>query len=230
MNKRVPILALQNVTKSYPQGKESLTILKKCQLKIYPGEVVGLLGVSGSGKSTLLHMAGLLDVPTSGEVFIHGTEVQNQSDAVLTRWRNARIGFIYQFHHLLPEFTALENVMMPCLMQGESAARAKEKALYYLNHLGLQARITHFPSELSGGEQQRVAIARAFVNDPSLILADEPTGNLDTETAHIVFDLFLNLAREKGLSCLIATHDRQLASQMDRVFVLDAGRLVEQKP
>lgn len=230
MNKRSPTLALKNVSKSYAQGKETLTILKKCSLKIHPGEVVGLVGVSGSGKSSLLHVAGLLDAPTSGTVFCNGTSLQGQGDTLLTRWRNEMIGFIYQFHHLLPEFTALENVMLPALMKGLSPKKAEEKAHHYLNYLGLQHRITHFPSELSGGEQQRVAIARAFVNDPAIILADEPTGNLDRETALKVFDLFLSLAKEKQLSCLIATHDRALAQKMDRILSLKEGHLVEEKP
>lgn len=227
MNKRTPVLALKNITKSYPQGKGTLTILKECSFEIYSGEVVGLLGVSGSGKSSLLHMAGLLDAPTKGQVLIKGTPIQNQSDAVQTKSRNELIGFIYQFHHLLPEFTALENVIMPQLMKRISFKDAEKKAQHYLTHLGLQHRLSHFPSELSGGEQQRVAIARAFINDPALILADEPTGNLDLETAHTVFNLFLTFAKEKGLACLIATHDQALAQKMDRVVELKDGHLVE---
>ncbi|MBM3610684.1 MAG: ABC transporter ATP-binding protein [Alphaproteobacteria bacterium] len=227
MNKQAPVLDLRNITKSYPQGHETLTILKKCSFKIYPGEIVGLLGVSGSGKSSLLHIAGLLDAPTEGTVLIKGIQIENQKDALQTKWRNESIGFVYQFHHLLPEFTALENVMLPQLMKGIAFKQAEKKAQHALETLGLRDRLLHFPSELSGGEQQRVAIARAFINDPALILADEPTGNLDLATAHKVFDLFLTFAKENGVACLIATHDQALAKKMDRMVELQDGSLVE---
>lgn len=225
---KVPLLELRHITKTYPQGDhQALVVLKGCDLKLLPGEIVGVIGVSGSGKSSLLHIAGLLDQPTAGEVFFEGTSFKGQEDRVLTRWRNKKMGFIYQFHHLLPEFTALENVMMPLLMAGYSEAESKQKAIRYLGDLGLKERLTHFPSQLSGGEQQRVAVARALVNEPRLVLADEPTGNLDSATAHTVFQTFLALARDQGTSCLIATHDRALASQMDRVIALRDGHVVE---
>ena len=221
------ILTLKGVEKSYAQGTESLSILKNVNLMVNPGEIVGLVGVSGSGKSTLLHMAGLLDHATSGEILLDGMSVKSLDDSVLTRWRNEKIGFIYQFHHLLPEFTALENVMLPHLMGGHSSKEASQKAEDLLAQLDLQDRLTHYPSELSGGEQQRVAVARALINDPALILADEPTGNLDPGTAKKVFDIFVDVARKRNLACLIATHDLALTKKMDRVFHLQDGSIKE---
>ena len=218
-----PILTLENLHKSYAQAKGSLSILKGISLSLNPEEIVGLVGVSGSGKSTLLHLAGLLDTPTEGTVTIDGVMGSKETDTVRTKIRNEKLGFIYQFHHLLPEFTALENITLPALIQGKK--RAEDEALYYLDRLGLQDRAHHFPSELSGGEKQRVAIARALINRPKLIIADEPTGNLDPETAQGVFDLFVECARKTKVACLIATHDPALMTKMDRVFEMKNGLL-----
>lgn len=223
MSKATPILDLQQVSKTYAQGNHALCVLDKASLQIHPREIVGLIGSSGSGKSTLLHLAGLLDDPTSGKVILEGTDVTGQSEQTLTQWRNQSIGFVYQFHHLLPEFTALENVMLPQLIHGVSQKEAKAAAEGQLESLGLGDRMHHHPSELSGGEQQRVAIARAFANNPKLILADEPTGNLDPETAHRVFELFLERVRRQKVACLIVTHDHDLIKKMDRVFSLKSG-------
>jgi len=227
MDKKHPILALRALTKTYRQGTHALSIFKDIEMTINAGEIVGLVGVSGSGKSSLLHIAGLLDHPTSGHVVLEGIAIKQQEDKLLTKWRNEKIGFIYQFHHLLPEFTALENVMLPHLMAGHSADKAHQKASDHLSHLGLKDRLDHYPSELSGGEQQRVAIARALMNDPVLILADEPTGNLDSATAEKVFDLFMHVVRERNIACLIGTHDLSMAKKMDRVLQLRDGALVE---
>lgn len=227
MSKKSPVLKLDNIVKTYEQGGQSLSILKKVSLTIYPGEIVGLVGVSGSGKSTLLQIAGLLDHPTSGEVTLDGLSVKGASDGDLTEWRNEKVGFIYQFHHLLPEFTALENVTLPQVIKGISKRDAEKKASDYLKMLSLEDRATHHPSALSGGEQQRVAVARALVNDPKIILADEPTGNLDPGTAKKVFDLFMKVARSKKVACVVATHDREMAKKMDRVFEIHGASLKE---
>lgn len=227
MDKKRPILELCALTKTYQQGTHALSIFKNIDMTIHAGEIVGLVGVSGSGKSSLLHIAGLLDHPTSGHVVLEGVSIQKQEDALLTQWRNEKIGFIYQFHHLLPEFTALENVMLPHLMLGQTAAKASRKARDHLVHLGLKDRLDHYPSALSGGEQQRVAIARALMNNPALILADEPTGNLDPGTAQKVFELFMSVVRERNIACLIGTHDLGMAKKMDRVLQLRDGSILE---
>lgn len=220
------VLSLKTITRTYHQGDNDLHVLSGLNLELAAGEVVALVGPSGSGKSTLLQIAGLLDNPTSGAVFINGRDMSTADDAERTMARRGAIGFVYQFHHLLPEFTALENVVLPQLIQGASRAAAQEKALALLASVGLSSRVTHRPAKLSGGEQQRVAIARALANTPQLLLADEPTGNLDPETAESVFALFLQQAREHGVAALIATHNPELAKRMDRTVKLEGGRLL----
>jgi len=216
------------VTRSYRQGDRVLEIFRALDLDVAAGEIVALVGPSGAGKSSLLHIAGLLERPTGGEVAICGSVCSSLSDGERTRIRRDAIGFVYQFHHLLPEFTALENVMLAPLIAGASKRQARERAGELLERLGLTARARHRPAELSGGEQQRVAIARALANHPVLLLADEPTGNLDPRTAERVHREFLHLIAEEGLAALIATHNHDLAHSMHRVMRLDEGRLVEE--
>jgi len=213
-------LSLKNITRTYLQGDNRITPLENFSMEIKAGESVALVGPSGSGKTTLLQIAGLLDNPTSGEVMIAGKDMSKANDAVRTMARREHLGFVYQFHHLLPEFTALENVMLPQMIAGVPREEASAKAAELLTSLGLFARVSHRPAKLSGGEQQRVAIARALANDPSLLLADEPTGNLDPHTSTQVFDMFLNLAKERGLALLVATHNMELARRMDRIVSL----------
>ena len=220
------VLNLDKVKKTYIQGKNTIPILKGASLSIKSGEVVGLVGQSGSGKSTLLQIAGLLDKATSGKVIINSYDCTNSNDKTRTNIRRDDIGFIYQFHHLLPEFTALENVIMPQLISGKSDYEATKNAKEMLKYLGLSHRFEHRPSQLSGGEKQRVAIARAIVNKPSLLLADEPTGNLDPETSAEVFRILLETAKGIGLAMLIATHNHDLAEKMDKVIALKGGILV----
>jgi lipoprotein-releasing system ATP-binding protein len=222
-----PVLSLAGVAKSYHQGQRRLDVLKALALQIYPGELVGLLGPSGSGKSTLLHISGLLETPDQGEVAIAGNRCGSLSDAARTGLRRDAIGFVYQFHQLLPEFTALENVMFPRLIAGAAKADAHSRASDLLDAMGLADRAGHRPSELSGGEQQRVAIARALANRPRLLLADEPTGNLDPKTSERVFDALLNAVRTEGAAALIATHSRTLAASMDRSFTLGEDGLMQ---
>jgi lipoprotein-releasing system ATP-binding protein len=219
------MLALKNIVRVYEQGERKLSVLNRLTLDIKKGEVVALVGPSGSGKTTLLQIAGLLDTPTSGEVIIGGENVTGASDAKRTLARGKHIGFVYQFHHLLPEFSARENVMLPQMMAGISAAAAAKKASALLGMLGLSARENHRPAKLSGGEQQRVAMARALANDPVLLLADEPTGNLDHHTAEEVFTLLMRTAKEKNLAALVATHNVELAKRMDRIVSLTDGVL-----
>ena len=218
-------LELQDITRSYKQGDQDLHIFSGLNLSVYPGEVVGLVGQSGSGKSSLLHIAGLLERPTRGKVIISGQDCDVLDDRSRTRIRRVGIGFVYQFHHLLPEFTALENVAMPQLIAGASRDGAADRARTLLGKLGLQSRMEHRPAELSGGEQQRVAIARALANQPLLLLADEPTGNLDPRTAERVHAEFLHLIADEGLAALIATHNLELANKMHRVVHLEDGHL-----
>jgi lipoprotein-releasing system ATP-binding protein len=222
-----PVLLLDQVTRSFRQGGETLEVLKGGRLAIAPGQIVALVGPSGSGKSTLLQIAGLLEPPTSGQVVVAGTDASRASEAERTRLRRDHLGFVYQFHHLLPEFTALENVAMPRIIQGASKGSAETRARQLLTDMGLEHRLDHRPARLSGGEQQRVAIARALANDPALLLADEPTGNLDPDTGHRVFDLLMQAARHHGLSALIATHNLDMAAHMDRRVTLQDGVLVE---
>jgi lipoprotein-releasing system ATP-binding protein len=222
-----PALELVNVTRVYGEGETALRVFDGLSLSVKAGEVVALVGQSGSGKSSILHIAGLLEKPTSGEVYIAGQECTRLDDVARTRIRRIGVGFVYQFHHLLPEFSALENVVMPQLIAGASNNEAETRAKDLLGRLKLGHRLTHRPAEMSGGEQQRVAIARALANRPLLLLADEPTGNLDPDTAALVHSEFMRLIREEGLGALIATHNIDLAQNMTRMTVLNHGKLVE---
>ena len=220
-------LRLENVTRIYKEGAGQLEVFRDLNLSLRPGEVVALVGQSGSGKSSLLHMAGLLEAPSSGEIYVDGIAASTLPDGERTRIRRDRIGFVYQAHHLLPEFDALENVAMPQMIAGKSRTDAGAEAARLLTSLGLGKRLTHRPSQLSGGEQQRVAIARALANKPKILLADEPTGNLDPRTSGGVFDALIAITREQGLAALIATHNFDLAARMDRALLLHQGKLVE---
>ncbi|MCK5284447.1 MAG: ABC transporter ATP-binding protein [Alphaproteobacteria bacterium] len=220
------LLKVVSLGKTFIQGGKKLTIFKNLDLKLEAGELVALVGPSGSGKSTLLQLIGLLDKPTSGHIYINGKPAHKISDGARTKIRRDYIGFVYQFHHLLPEFTALENVSMPQIIAGINKAEAEDKAAKILGNLGLKDRLSHRPGMLSGGEQQRVAIARALGNNPKLLFADEPTGNLDSGTASEVFEILLNQVRERGIGALVATHNLQLADQMDRVLELKAGKII----
>jgi len=225
MAQRGVILDLKNINQGFGEEDTRIEVLKGTNLTIHEGEVVGLLGPSGSGKSTLLHIAGLLEAPDSGTVTIDGKNCSEASDSQRTKVRRTKVGFVYQFHHLLPEFTARENVVLPQMIGGRSASAAAERANDLLTQMGLGERLTHQPMQMSGGEQQRVAIARALANKPKLLLADEPTGNLDPKTSEGVFDNLLNLVRKDGLGALIATHNMELAGRMDRVVRLEDGHL-----
>ncbi|MBU2891138.1 ABC transporter ATP-binding protein [Celeribacter halophilus] len=221
------MLSLSGVTKTYNAGKPNeVEVLRGVDLTVSKGEIVGLIAPSGAGKSTLLHIAGLLDLPDGGTVQIAGQDMTGLGDRPRTAMRRAGVGFIYQFHHLLPEFTALDNVVLPQLANAVPEAEAADRALKLLDKVGVGKRAQHRPSALSGGEQQRVAFCRALANRPGLLLADEPTGNLDPETSALVFDVLMGLVRDEGLSALIATHNLELAAKMDRVVRLDAGRIV----
>jgi lipoprotein-releasing system ATP-binding protein len=221
------MLEIKGITKTYNAGKPNqIEVLRGIDLTIARGEVVALTAPSGAGKSTLLHIAGLLDVPDAGTVTIAGQDMTGLGDRRRTAMRRAGVGFIYQFHHLLPEFTALENVVLPQLANAVPVAEAEARALKLLDKVGISRRAQHRPAELSGGEQQRVAFCRALANGPGLLLADEPTGNLDPTTSDLVFDVLMELVRDEGLSALIATHNHELADKMDRVVKLDAGRVV----
>jgi len=220
-------LRLEGVGRGFTQGKDRLDVLKGADLAIRPGEIVALVGPSGAGKSTLLHIAGLLERPDSGEVFLAGEACGKLGEERRTRLRRLHLGFVYQYHHLLPEFSAIENVVLPQMIAGVSRAKAKAKALRLLTTMGLSARAEHRPGQLSGGEQQRVAICRALANDPKVLLADEPTGNLDPHTSGGVFEELLRLVRESGVAALIATHNPELARRMDRIIRLEDGRLAE---
>jgi lipoprotein-releasing system ATP-binding protein len=219
----VPALFFARVERRYPQAEGALEILRGADLAIWPGELVALVAPSGAGKSTLLHLAGLLERPDGGEVYVGGQPTAAMSDSERTRFRREEMGFVYQFHHLLPEFSALENVVMPQLIRGLKRAEARARAAELLGFLGLKDRLPHRPAELSGGEQQRVAIARAVANGPRLLLADEPTGNLDPQTADHVFGILLALVRASGLAALIATHNMDLAARMDRRVTIRDG-------
>lgn len=221
MNK--PALALSGVTKSFQQGDNRLDILKGCDMQIHPGELVALVGPSGAGKSTLLHIAGLLEHPTSGSILIGGVEASRARDAERTRLRRQYIGYVYQMHHLLPEFSAAENIVVPQMIAGIGYADAAKRARTLLGMVGLGARCEHRPAQLSGGEQQRVAIARALANQPQLLIADEPTGNLDPTTSAQVFAMLQELVRGQNLALLMATHNMELAGRMDRVIRLQDG-------
>jgi lipoprotein-releasing system ATP-binding protein len=223
----VPALFFAGVQRRYHQGEGTLEILRGTDLAIWPGELVALVAPSGAGKSTLLHVAGLLERPDGGEVYIGGQPTAGMSDGERTRLRREEMGFVYQFHHLLPEFSALENVVLPQLIRGLARKEAEARAAELLGFLGLKERLPHRPAELSGGEQQRVALARAFVTRPTLLLADEPTGNLDPHTAERVFDQLLSLVRQSGVAALVATHNLDLAARMDRRVTIRDG-MIEQ--
>lgn len=220
------VLELRAVSRTYHQGRTALHVLKGADLSIRRGEIVALVGPSGAGKSTLLHVAGLLERPDGGEVFYDGEACTGLGDDARTTLRRNKLGFVYQYHHLLPEFSALENIVVPQIIAGLGKREARERALELLGFLGLTQRADHRPARLSGGEQQRIAIARALANAPDLLLADEPTGNLDPATAGDVFELMLKLARGAGLAALVATHNPALAARMDRTVRLEDGLLV----
>ncbi len=227
--KSQPQLRLERLERGYTQGNRRIDVLKGASASFFPGETVALLGPSGAGKSTLLHIAGLLERPDKGAVIINGVECGKLSDSEQTRMRRMEVGFVYQFHHLLPEFSALENVVLPQLILGLTREKAEERGRELLKSLGLDERWDHRPAELSGGEQQRVAIARAVANDPKVLLADEPTGNLDPPTAERVFEQLLSLVRRSGVAAVIATHNLDLAARMDRILRLSDGLLIEEE-
>ena len=222
-----PVLRLEGISRIYHQGEKELTVFRNLNLEVFPGELVALVGPSGAGKSSLLHIAGLLEDPDDGDIVIDGQGCIEMDDQARTAIRRRDIGFIYQFHHLLPEFTALENVVIPQLINGLERQEAEERSQQLLTMLGINERADHRPAELSGGEQQRVAIARAVANGPKLLLADEPTGNLDPSTSARVYRQLVELARQAGLSAIIATHNLALAAKMDRQLTLENGQLVD---
>ena len=220
-----PVLSLRGVVRTYPSGGRLLEVLKGVDLDVMPGEMIGLIGPSGSGKSSLLHAAGLLEHPNAGQISIQGRDCSDLNERLRTRVRLGSIGFVYQFHHLLPEFSALDNVAMPLRIAGKSGTAARERAGRLLEQLGPGERLHHQPAQMSGGEQQRVAIARALANEPRVIMADEPTGNLDPATSDSVFKSLFELCRREGVAALVATHNMELARFMDRVFALKDGHL-----
>jgi lipoprotein-releasing system ATP-binding protein len=225
-----PVLYLQAIERNYRQGQNLLNILRGAELAVWSGQLVALVAPSGAGKSTLLHIAGLLERPDGGEVYINTQPTSTLSEFERTRIRRLEMGFIYQAHHLLPELSAVENVMLPQMIRGLGKTAARTRAAELLSYLGLKERLTHRPAELSGGEQQRVAIARAVANAPRILLADEPTGNLDVRTADRVFEALTQLVRASGLAAIIATHNLELAQRMDRQVTLREGQVVELKP
>ena len=228
MSNVIPTLELRRVVKKFKQGNQNLEVLRGVDLRVMSGEVVALVGQSGAGKSTLLQIAGLLEQPSSGEILFDDKKCSKLKDKERTELRRDFIGFVYQYHNLLPDFNAVENVMLPQLIAGMPYHTAEERAKWLLSRMKLDKRFKHRPSELSGGEQQRVAIARALANSPKLLLADEPTGNLEPKTSEIVFGELLSVVKETGLAALIATHNFELAAQMDRKVCLSEGKLSEQ--
>ncbi len=220
------ILSTHELSKTYTQGSEKLTVLHNVDVAVKAGEIVALVGPSGSGKSTFLQMVGLLDKPSKGQIAINGENVESLNGHQRTLKRREFIGFIYQFHYLLPEFSAVENVIIPQMIAGKSRADSRERAVELLTSLKMDHRLEHRPAALSGGEQQRVAIARALANNPKLLLADEPTGNLDPETSETVFELLMNLVRDTGVGAIIATHNMNIAERMDRILELKNGRIL----
>lgn len=227
MNENNTVMECRQLVKNYQQGEQTLRVLDHVDLLVRRGERLAIVGASGSGKSTLLNLLGGLDEPQSGEVLIAGKSWQSMQERERAAWRNRQLGFVYQFHHLLSEFSALENVCMPLLIAGQKKAAAQQQAQAILEAVGLGARLSHKPAQLSGGERQRVAIARALVNKPACVLMDEPTGNLDADNAQHIQQLLNDLNREYGLAFVLVTHDRALAAQQDRCLVLDHGRLKE---
>ena len=223
-----PVLSIRGLERAYETAAGALPVLLGVDLDVGAGEIVGLIGPSGSGKSSLLHAAGLLEHPNAGRITVLGRDCSDLSERQRSRVRLANIGFVYQFHHLLPEFSALDNVALPQMIAGQPRRGARERAKALLAELGLAERVHHQPAQMSGGEQQRVAIARALANSPRLLLADEPTGNLDPKTSAAVFDALYRLARRQGVAALIATHNLELARHMDRVYALKDGRLEAQ--
>ncbi len=221
------VLTLDNISRIYSQGNNQINVLNNVNLEMRRGEIISLVGNSGSGKSSLLHIAGLLEKPNSGEIYISDVKCSKMTDFERTIVRRVSIGFIYQFHHLLSDFTAVDNVAMPMLLSGSDKVYSKNKAIDLLNNLGLQDRVNHLPSQLSGGEQQRVSICRALANKPDILLADEPTGNLDIKTAEVVFEQFISLARKNNTSVLLATHNQKLSEKSDRTIRIIDGQLVE---
>jgi lipoprotein-releasing system ATP-binding protein len=226
-NGEQPLVFLHGICRQFRQGDSTLDVLRGAELAVWAGQSVALVGPSGAGKSTLLQIAGLLEHPDAGEVYIDAAATTHLSDVARTRIRRTEIGFVYQFHHLLPEFSALENVVLPQMIRGLSRREAAARASELLSYLGLKERLTHRPAELSGGEQQRVAIARAVANAPRILLADEPTGNLDVHTADHVFGTLNQLVRASGLATIIATHNMDIAAQMDRRVTIRDGQVVE---
>jgi len=226
-DEQTPVVFLHKVERRYHQGEAVLEILKGAELAVWPGQSVALVAPSGAGKSTLLHITGLLEHPDGGEVYLDGVATSSLADSDRTRIRRNAIGFVYQAHHLLPEFSAVENVMLPQMIRGLAKDEARKRAGELLSYLGLKERLSHRPAELSGGEQQRVAIARAVANAPRLLLADEPTGNLDPHTSDHVFNALAQLIRASGLAVLLATHNMDLAARMDRRVTLRDGMVVE---
>lgn len=221
------VMRAEKLAKTYSEGKMKTPVFDGLDLSVQAGETVAIVGASGAGKSTLLHLLGGLDTPTAGEVYVAGQKMSSLSNAARGQLRNRALGFVYQFHHLLPEFTALENVMMPVMLGGAEVKTAAQRAKALLEKVGLGHRIEHKPGELSGGERQRAAVARALVNQPACVLGDEPTGNLDEKTAATVFELMLELNRAQKTSLVLVTHDRRLARKLDRVLELHEGRLRE---
>ena len=222
------VIDCRQVTRTYSEGPEKLTIFSDISLEVAPGETVAIVGSSGAGKTTLLNLLGGLDKPSSGQISICGKDIHRLSEAGRARFRNRYLGFVYQFHHLLPEFSALENVMMPCVLGGMAVADARNKAETLLGRVGLAARLTHKPGELSGGERQRVAIARALVNEPDCVLLDEPTGNLDEHTGEGVRSLIESLRDQLGIAFVMVTHDMKMARSLGRVLRLEQGRLIQE--
>lgn len=229
MNDKAPVIELKNVYRSFKQGTQNLQVLRGVELEIEKGEIVALVGPSGSGKSTMLQIAGLLEKPTKGDIYLDGQNCSKLGDTMRTLLRRDYLGFVYQYHNLLADFDAVENVMIPQLIAGVKVKAAEERAKWLLKKMGLDKRFKHRPAEMSGGEQQRVAIARALANAPKLLLADEPTGNLDPKTSETVFAALLAVVKETGLSALIATHNFELADRMDRKVKLDGGKLIDMR-
>lgn len=229
MNDKAPVIELKNVYRSFKQGTQNLQVLRGVELDIEKGEIVALVGPSGAGKSTMLQIAGLLEKPTKGDIYLDGQNCSKLGDTMRTLLRRDYLGFVYQYHNLLADFDAVENVMIPQLIAGVKTKEAEERAKWLLKKMGLDKRFKHRPAEMSGGEQQRVAIARALANAPKLLLADEPTGNLDPKTSETVFAALLAVVKETGLSALIATHNFELADRMDRKVKLDGGKLIDMR-